>query len=66
MWKDPIVEEIHAVRRALSKKQHNDVNEIVAHLRKRSRDAGRKTVTLSPKRVPKPVGRAKSHRRRSA
>lgn len=66
MRKDPIVEEIHAVRRALAKEHHNDISEIIAHLRKRSRDAGRKTVTLRPKRAVKPAARVRTRRRRTA
>jgi hypothetical protein len=66
MWKDPIVEELHEIRRKLAKECHNDIGEIIAHLRKRSRDAGRKTVTLRRTRVAKPPARAKTRRQRTA
>jgi hypothetical protein len=66
MWKDPIVEELHEIRRKLAEECHNDIGEIIAHLRKRSRDAGRKTVSLRPRRVPKITVRAKARRRRTA
>jgi hypothetical protein len=66
MRKDPIVEEIHEIRRALSTERHHDIGEIIAHLQKRSLDAGRKTVTLRPKRAAKPTARAKPRRRRMA
>lgn len=66
MRKDPIVEEIHAIRRALAKECHDDISEIITHLQKRSRDAGRKTVTLPPTRVAKPAAHTRSRRRRTA
>ena len=62
MWKDPIVEEVRAVREALAKECHNDIHEIVAHLQKRSREAGRKTVTLRSKRASKPASRTRARR----
>lgn len=66
MRKDPIVEEIHSIRRALAKACHDDISEIIRHLQKRSRNAGRKTVTLHPKRVAKPAGHTRPRRRRTA
>jgi hypothetical protein len=66
MRKDPIVEEVRAVREALAKECHYDVGELVAYLQKKSRDAGRQTVKLPPKRVAKPAMRARSRRRRMA
>jgi hypothetical protein len=66
MWKDPIVEEVRAIRDAIAKKHNYNLREIIAHLQKRSRDAGRKTVTLRRKRVAKPAARAKPRRRRTA
>ncbi len=66
MRKDPIVEEIHTIRRALAKECHDDIGEIITHLQKRSREAGRKTVKLRPKRVASPAARPRSRRRRTA
>jgi glucose-6-phosphate-specific signal transduction histidine kinase len=66
MRKDPIVEEMHAIRRALARECHDDISEIITHLQKRSRDAGRKTVTLRPKPVAKPAARTRPRRRRTA
>jgi hypothetical protein len=66
MWRDPIVEEIHAIRRKLAKECHNDVSEIIAHLQKRSRDAGRTLVDLRPERAPKPAAPPRTRRRRTA
>jgi hypothetical protein len=66
MWKDPIAEEVRAIRAALDKECHYDIGEIVAHLQKRSRDAGRELVSVPPKRVPKPAAPARMRRRRTA
>ena len=66
MRKDPIVEEIHAIRQTLAKECDDDIGEIITHLQKRSRDAGRKTVTLRPKSVVKPASRTRPRRRRTA
>ena len=66
MWKDPIVEEVRAIRDALAKKHDYDIDRIAAHLQKRSRDAGRTLVDLSRKRVPKPAAPARTRRRRTA
>lgn len=35
MWKDPIVEEIHSVRRKIAQECHHDLREIVDRLRKK-------------------------------
>lgn len=66
MWKDPVVEEIHAIRRKLAKACHNDIGEIVAHLQKRSREAGRTLVDLRPKGGATRAARAQHGRRRTA
>jgi len=46
MWKDPIVEEIHATRRRISAECNGDLNQIIARLRKRE-EAHRERVVLS-------------------
>ncbi len=44
MWKDPIVEEIHAVRRQIAKECNHDIRQIVERLReKEKRHKGRLT-----------------------
>jgi hypothetical protein len=35
MWKDPIVEEIHAVREEIARRFNYDLGEIIADIRKR-------------------------------
>lgn len=35
MWKDPIVEEIHSIRRKIAKECHYDLKQIVDRLRKK-------------------------------
>lgn len=66
MAKDPIVEEVRAIRDAIAKRFNYNIGDYIAHLRKRSRDAGRKTVSLRPKRVAKSVAPTKPRRRRTA
>ncbi len=44
MWKDPIVEEIHAVRRQIAKECNHDIRQVVERLReKEKRHKGRLT-----------------------
>jgi hypothetical protein len=66
MWKDPIVEEVRAIREAFAKECHYDIGEMAARMRKRSLDDGRKLVSLRPKPIPKPATRARARRRRTA
>ena len=67
MRDNSLLEELHAIRAAISKECHDDLGEIVAHLQKRSRDAGRVLVDLrpkpAPKRVPKPTAPTRTRRR---
>ncbi len=49
MHRDPITEEIRAVRRELAAQFGNDVSRILADVRRREASDGRKYVTL-PKR----------------
>ena len=46
---DPFVEEIHAIREALSKESGDDMERIVEAARARQRQSGRPGVTLPPK-----------------
>lgn len=38
MWKDPIVEEIHAVREQIARECHYDLKQIIACLRKKEEE----------------------------
>jgi hypothetical protein len=49
--KDPIVEEIHAIREAIAKTSGNDMDRIAEAARARQAKGGRKVVCLPPKRV---------------
>jgi hypothetical protein len=47
---DPIVEEIHAIRDAISKASDNDLRKIADAARSRHKASGRPSVKLPPKR----------------
>ncbi len=47
--KDPILEEIHAIREALAKESGYDAEKIAEAARKRQAESGRKAVTLPPR-----------------
>ena len=49
--KDPIVEEVHAVREAIAKASDDDIERIVAAARDRQAAAGTKVVRLPPRRI---------------
>jgi len=53
MWKDPIVEEIHRVRRELAQQYEYDLKALVADLQREQEASGREVVTLQPKRIVK-------------
>ena len=50
MWKDEIVEEVRRIRHEHAARFNNDLDAIVADLRKRQRDSGHKVVSLPPRR----------------
>ena len=52
MTRDPIVEEVRAIRDEFAKRYNYDLDAIVAALQKASTDAGRQLVSLPPKPVP--------------
>lgn len=54
---DPIIDEIHAIREALSRVSGNDLRKIAEAAKARQRESGRKTVRLPP-RKPKAARRA--------
>jgi len=53
MWKDPIVEEVRAVREAHAAKFGYDLKRIFADLQEQERKSGREYVSLPAKRVAK-------------
>ena len=57
MSTDPIVEEIHAIREALSKESDDDIRKIAEAAKARQVKGDRKTVRLTPRKPP-PARRA--------
>ena len=57
MEPDPIVEEIHAIREALSRASGHDIRKIAEAAKARQTESGKKTVLLPP-RKPKAVRKA--------
>jgi len=53
MIRDPIVEEVRAVREALAKEHGYDVKAIVRSLQRQEAGSGRRVVSLQPKRLPR-------------
>ncbi len=51
MEPDPIVEEIHAIREALSRASDHDIRKIAEAAKTRQAESGRTTVRLSPRKV---------------
>lgn len=49
--KDPIIEEIHAVREEIARKADYDIEKILEAARARQAASGRPSVQLSPKKV---------------
>jgi hypothetical protein len=52
MWEDPIVAEVHRIRRELAEKFDFDVNAIVADIRKRQAALGSRLVSLAESAEP--------------
>ena len=48
--KDPIVEEVHAVRESLAKEAGFDLDRLIAAARARQAASGRQVVRLAPKK----------------
>ncbi len=48
---DPVMAEIRAYREAYATKFGGDIEAMVADIEKRTRESGRKTVSLPPKRI---------------
>jgi len=51
MEPDPIIEEIHAIREALSKASGDDIRKIAEAAKVRQAQSGRKTVRLPPRKA---------------
>lgn len=51
MTKDPIVEEVRAVRDEIARESHYDLDAIFATLRKLEVESGRHHVTLAPRKI---------------
>lgn len=61
MSRDPLVEEIRAIREAYAKQFNYDFEAICRDLKEQERRSGRETVSLPPRRV-KPVEQIASRR----
>lgn len=57
MWRDPIVEEVRAIREAYAREFNYDLRAIHRDLQKLQEESGLKTISFSPKRpkVTKPA-----------
>ena len=53
MFRDPIVEEVRAIREAFAKEHGYDIKSIVQALKQEEAGSGRRVLSLQPKRVPK-------------
>jgi hypothetical protein len=53
MSRDPIVDEVRAIRAAIAAEHGNDLKRIIAAFRKKEGADGRRVVDLSTKRAPK-------------
>ena len=51
MFRDPIVEEVRAIRQRHAARFNNDLDAIVADLKKKQEQLDRPVVSLPPKRV---------------
>lgn len=51
MEPDPIIEEIHAIREALSKASGDDIRKIAEAAKSRQAQSGRKAVRLPPRKA---------------
>ena len=51
MEHDPIIDEIHAIREALSRESHHDIRKIAEAAKARQAESGRKSVRLPPRKA---------------
>lgn len=54
MWRDPIVDEVRQIREAYAREFNYDLQAIHRDLKEQERAAGRKTVSLLPRRSKPP------------
>jgi hypothetical protein len=57
-YRDPVIEEIHAIREAIAKECDYDIAKIAEAARARQAQSGRKVVRLPPRKPVKVVRRA--------
>ncbi len=60
MTRDPIVDEVRAHRAAMAKEHGNDLEAIIAALRRKQGADGRRVVSLVPQREPKKHAKRKA------
>lgn len=51
MERDPLIDEIHAVREAFAKDHNYDLAAMVATLRRHQREGGREVVSFAPRKL---------------
>jgi hypothetical protein len=51
MWKDPVVEEVRAIRDAYAARFNYDIEAMCRDLREEEARSGREVVSLPPKRI---------------
>jgi hypothetical protein len=56
MWKDPIVEEIHAIREQIAQECDYDIKQIVARLRKYEKDHSHRLVYQTQPKIATQLG----------
>ena len=60
MSRDPIVDEVRAIRAAIAEEHGNDLKTIIAAFRRKEGADGRRVVDLSAKRAPKKQAKRKA------
>ncbi len=63
MYTDPIIEEIRKFRDEYAARFNYDVKAMLADIRRRQKDSGRKTVSRPPKRIATANDAAAGHNR---
>jgi hypothetical protein len=49
MWEDPIIQEIHQIREAYSRRFNNDLQAIYQDIKDQEKKSGRKFVSYAPR-----------------
>lgn len=60
MSRDPIVDEVRAIRAAIAQEHGNDLKAIIAALKRKEGADGRRVVSLAAKRAPKKQAKRKA------